>query len=444
MDSDPIVWQIILQLVLIFANAVFASAEMAVIKMNDNKLARMAEEGNKRAIRLSKLTSEPGKFLATIQVAITLAGFLGSAFAADNFAGKIVTVLINAGVKMQESSLNTIAVILITIILSYLTLVFGELVPKRVAMKKSENLALGLSPIIAFISKVFAPLVWLLTRSTNVVLRLFRIDPNDHESEVTEEEIRMMIDVGTEKGTIDEDEKYMLQNIFEFDNISVDEIATHRTEVTLLWMEEDDQQWEKTINESRYSQYPVCDESVDNVIGILNTKDYFRLKDKSRENVMKNAIKGPYFVPETVKLDVIFQNMQKEHNHFAVVLDEYGGMVGIVTINDLLEQLVGELEDDKGQAMAEEDEIVQIDSNTWRIRGTTPLRDITEQLGVGLTSEEYDTLNGLIFDLHGSIPDDGDVFEVEIAGLVIKVVQIKDHRVEQALVCLSNDEETTA
>jgi putative hemolysin len=440
-SDDPLIWAIILQIVLIFLNAIFACAEIAIISMNDNKLAKMAEQGNKRAVRLAILTSQPSRFLSTIQVAITLSGFLGSAFAADNFSDKLVNVLVKMGVTIPESTMDSIAVIVITLILSYFTLVFGELVPKRIGMKKAEALALGLSGLIHFISKIFAPIVWFLTASTNICLRILKIDPNSNEEEVTEEEIRMMIDAGSESGTIDQDEKDMIQNVFEFDDISVDEIATHRTDVTLLWEDDDLQKWEETINESRYSLYPVCSESVDNVIGILSTKDYFRLQDKSRENVMKCAIKPAYFVPETVKLDVLFQNMKKSHNHFAVVLDEYGGMVGIVTINDLLEQLVGDLEDENS-LIDEEDDIVQIDSNTWKIRGTTTLRDISDQLGISLISEEYDTFNGLIFDVYGSIPNDGDEFEVETSGLTIKVISIKDHRVEQALVCLSKEEET--
>lgn len=441
MNDDPIVWQIILQVFLIALNAVFACAEIAVISMNDNKLAKMAAEGDKRAVKLARLTSQPARFLATIQVAITLSGFLGSAFAADNFSHKLVSLLINLGLKIPASTISTISVVIITLILSYFTLVFGELVPKRVAMKKAETLALKMASLISFISKIFAPVVWFLTISTNALLRLFGIDPNANDEEVTEEEIRMLIDVGSQKGTIDLEEKQMIQNVFEFDDLSVGEITTHRTEVSILWMEETQEQWERTIHESRHSLYPVCDESVDNVVGILNTKDYFRLSDKNRDNIMAAAVRPAYFVPEAVKADVLFQNMKKSRNHFAVVLDEYGGMVGIITISDLLEQLVGDLEDEL-EIPDTPPEIERIDSNTWKIRGTTSLRDISQQLGVVLKSEEYDTLSGLVFSIYGSIPNDGSEFEVEASGLIIKVISIKEHRVEQALVCLSKEEES--
>ena len=282
MDGDPWIWPIILQIILIALNAVFACAEIAVISMNDTKLEKLAAEGDKRAVTLSKLTTIPAKFLATIQVAITLSGFLGSAFAADNFATKLVSALAGIGFYMPQA----VAVILITIILSYFTLVFGELVPKRLAMKKAEKLALGMAGMLYVVSKIFAPLVGLLTVSTNGILRLLGIDPNEEEEEVTEEEIRMMVDAGSEKGTIDTEEKEMIQNVFEFDDIPVDEICTHRTDVALLWADDGLEEWEKTIHESRHSLFPVCGESVDDILGILGAKDYFRLKGCSKDEIM--------------------------------------------------------------------------------------------------------------------------------------------------------------
>lgn len=251
----------------------------------------------------------------------------------------------------------------ITIILSYFTLVLGELVPKRVAMRKAEALALGMSGLISFISKLFAPIVWLLTISTNALLRLIGIDPNADDEEVTEEEIRMMVDAGREKGVIDEEETEIIQNVFEFDDITAGELATHRTDIALLWTDETMEQWTATIHESRHSRYPVCDESVDNVVGVLNAKDYFRLDDKSRENVMEHAVKPAYFVPEGVKADVLFRSMKQSRTQFAVVLDEHGGMNGIITINDLVEQLVGAL-DDVEDADETAQEIERTDSGT--------------------------------------------------------------------------------
>lgn len=427
-----------MQLFLIFLNAIFASAEIAVITMNDSRLALLSKAGDRRAVRLFNLTEQPARFLATIQVGITLAGFLGSAFAADNFSGRVVDWIIGMGVNISASTLNTISVIVITLILSYFTLVFGELVPKRVAMRNAEKLALNLSGLIHFISKFFNPIVWTLTKSTNGLLRLIGIDPDADDEEVTEEEIRMMVDAGSEKGSINLSEKEMIHNIFEFDNKDAEDVMTHRTEVSLLWLDETEEQWEETINESRHTYYPICDDNTDNIIGVLNTKDYFRIKNKVRENILENAVKSPYFVPETVRTDVLFHNMKKNRNHFAVVMDEYGGMNGIITMSDLLEQLVGDLDDDDSLPL-DPPPIERIDSRTWKIQGTTPLRMVSEQLGLFLPDDDYDTFGGFVFGLLGSIPADGSTPELEVLGLTIKVTQIKEHRLEKAIVYLEQN-----
>lgn len=337
---------IILQLVLIALNAIFACAELAVLSINETKLERMADQGDKRAKRLFRLTREPAQFLATIQVAITLSGFLGSAFAADGFSEPLVDWVLSLGVNVPRATLDSVAVVVITLILSYFTLVFGELVPKRVAMKKAEALGLSISGLVSGLSIAFKPIVWFLSVSTNTILRLLGIDPNEADEQVNEEEILMMVDAGSEKGAIDAQEREFIQNVFEFDDLTAEEIAVHRTEVTVLWMEDSMEDWAETIHDSRHTLYPVCQDSADNIIGILNAKDYFRLDNKSRENVMQNAVKSPFFVPKTIKADVLFRKMKKTRNTMVIVLDEYGGVVGIVTLNDLIEQLVGDLGDD--------------------------------------------------------------------------------------------------
>jgi putative hemolysin len=433
-------WQLFLQFILILLNAVFACAEIAVISMNDAKLAKLTAAGDKRAVKLSALTGQPARFLATIQVGITFAGFLGSAFAADNFSDRLVNWLLKLGVGIPEKTLDTISVILITLILSYFTLVLGELVPKRIAMKNAEKLALAISGLVYFISKVFAPLVWLLTISTNGMLSLFGIDPYAADDEITEEEIRMMVDEGSEKGAIDPEEKVMIQNVFEFDDKTAREIMTHRTEVSLLWLDESDEQWEKTIIESRHMMYPVCNETTDDIVGVLNAKYYFRLKDKTRENVLKNAVKPAYFVPETVKADVLFRNMKKNRQHFAVVLDEFGGMNGIITMSDLLEELVGDLEDDM-TIPAEPVPVERVDSHTWKVLGSAPLDEVSKQIGVILPEDEYDTFGGFVFGMLGYVPEDGSTPELEAYDLNIKILRITDHQIEKAVVCQMQKEE---
>lgn len=433
MVEEGSIWgPLVLQIVLILVNAIFATAEIAVISMNDNRMDRLAQEGDKRAIRLNKLTDQPSQFLSIIQVAITLAGFFGSAFAADNFASKLTNSLIKLGLNIPAATLNTVSVIIITLILSYFTLVFGELVPKRVGMKHAEKLALLLSGLLYAISKLFAPIVWLLTHSTNGVLRLLGIDPDAEDEDVTEEDIRMMVDVGSEKGSINISEKEMIQNVFEFDNKTAEEVMTHRTEVDILWLDETDEEWSQRITKSRHSRYPVCDGSADNIIGVLNVKDYFRLKDRSRENIMNKAVRAAYYVPETVRTDVLFQNMKKSRNHFAVVFDEYGGMSGVITMNDLLEQIVGNFDDD--YLTPGPPTIEKIEDGTWKIKGSAYLEDVSKEIGVVLPDEDFDTFGGLVFGVLGIIPEDGSTMELEEYGLKIKVTEIKGRRLETAIV----------
>ena len=418
---------LILQVVLIALNAIFASAEIAVISMNDTKLQKMAKEGDARAKRLVALTDQPTKFLSTIQVAITLAGLLGSAFAAENFAGALVAAIQGAGVGISAAVLETFAVFVITLILAYFNLVFGELVPKRVGMKKAEGLALGMSGMLTMVSKFFAPLVWLLTASTNGILKLLGINPEDEDETVSEEEIYMMLEVGAEKGTIDREETEWIRNVFAFDDTSVDEVCTHRVDVTALGLEESDEEWKETILQSRFTYYPVYNEDQDDIVGVLNTKDYFRLEDKSRETVLAKAVEKPYYVPETMKADVLFHNMKKERKHFAVVLDEYGGLSGVISMHDLMELLVGDLdESDK--------EIVAIGENTWKISGGASLDDVAEELELKLPVEEYDTFGGYIFGELGKIPDDGAKFELEAGGMKIQVEKVENHRIIDTVV----------
>lgn len=427
------IWFVLLfQVVLIALNAIFACAEIAVLSINETKLERMAEQGDKRAKRLFRLTREPAKFLATIQVAITLSGFLGSAFAAENFSEPLVDWVLSLGVTMPRSTLGAIAVVLITLILSYFTLVFGELVPKRVAMKRAEQLGLSISGLVSIISTIFKPIVWFLSASTNAILRLMGIDPNESEDQVSEEEIRMMVDAGSEKGAIDEQEKAFIENVFEFDDLTAEEIATHRTEVTILWIEDEMSEWDKTIHESRHTLYPVCEDSPDNVVGILNAKDYFRLEDKSRDSVM-TIVRPAFFVPETIKADVLFRKMKKTHNNLAVVLDEYGGMQGIITINDLIEELVGDLGEDTPEAEAAEPHIEQLNENTWAIIGNVDLYDIEQALDVDIGLEEVDTFTGLVFNELDMVPGDGDQnIEIDFKGLHIRITRVEEHQIVYA------------
>lgn len=433
---------ILLQVVLIFLNAVFASAEIAVISMNETKLKKMAADGDNRAARLAALTKQPARFLATIQVAITLAGLLGSAFAAENFAGLLVSALVSAGIAIPEQVLKVISLFLITLILAYFNIVFGELVPKRIAMKKAEFLALALSGLLSMVSKIFAPLVFLLTVSTNGILRLFGIDPEEEDEKVSEEEIRLLLTAGNEQGSIGEQENELIQNVFEFDDITVEQICTHRIDVSVLYEEDSMEEWEAMIHSSRHTHYPVCGESSDDIIGVLDTKDYFRLADRSRESVLKNAVDPASFVPERMKANTLFQRMKKSKAYFAVVMDEYGGMSGIITLHDLIEALVGDL--DEPEEPVQPDDIVKIEENVWKIQGSALLGEVQEKLGVKLPTEEYDTYGGYICGIIDRIPNDGEAFECEAGGLQIAVHSVKNHRIGDTQVRLIKAEDGDA
>ena len=422
---------LIIQIVLIAVNALFASSEIAVISMSEARLKMLSEEGDKRAKRLLNLTKQPAKFLATIQVAITLAGLLGGAFAAENFADPIVDLVLSLGVNIPRSAAHSVVVFLITLVLTYFSIVFGELVPKRLAMKKTESLSLSLSGILFFMSKICAPLVWLLTVSTNALLRLLGIDPNQNDEVVTEDEIKMMLMEGSQQGTIENDENEIIQNVFDMNDTSAEEVSTRRRDVVCLYLEDDMSVWADTIRGSHYTYFPVCGESQDDVVGVLNTKDYFRLDDLSRKSVMKNAVDKPFFVPEGIRADQLFSRMKQERKYFAIVIDEYGGMSGIVTVHDLMEELVGDMDDED---TVREVEIRQLNGDRWEIRGSADLEEVAEKLGVQLPTDEHETFNGLVCGIVGRVPDEGEQFSCEGYGLKIDVKNVTGHRVDTALV----------
>ena len=431
LSSGPIWGPLILQVVLIFMNAFFAMTEIAIISMNDAKIRLMAEEGDKRAVRLHKLTAQPAHFLATIQVGVTLAGFLGSAFAAENFSDYLVNWLISLGVAIPASTLNTIAVIVITIILSYVTLVLGELVPKRLGMKYHDKLALGVAGIIQVTAVVTKPIVWLLTISTNGILRLLGINPNENEEDISEEEIRMMVDLGEEKGAIESGERKMIDNIFEFNNKTAEEVMTHRTDMVVFWLDQPFEEIEEMIVESGHSRFPVCGEDTDDVLGILHVRNFYRNLRSAVPKPLQEILRPAYFVPDTIRTDVLFRDMQKEKVHLAIVVDEYGGTSGLVTMEDLLEEIVGSIYDEYDPAEAEYE---TLDEETWRLPGTMELSEVSELVGVELPDEDYDTLGGLIFGQLNTIPEEGSHPELDIEGLHIRVERMEDRRVEWALV----------
>ena len=434
MSGDP--WgPLLLQLVLILVNGWFAATEVAILSLNEAKLRHEVDEGDKVAAKLLKLNESPNRFLSTIQVCITLAGFLGSAFAATSFSDDMAALT-----KLPE----TVCLVLVTLILSYFTLVFGELVPKRLGMHDPDRVARMSLTVLMVCSIIFRPVVWILSVSTNLLLRPLGIDPHADEEEVTEEDIRMMVDMGEEVGAIEETEKEMIENIFEFNNLTAENVMTHRTDVTTIWVEES---WDvilQTIRETGLSRFPVYNEDMDDIIGTLNTRVFLLNMQAEKPRQMREMLREAYFVPNTVQADQLFRDMQTKKIHMAIVVDEYGGMSGIVTMEDLLEEIVGNIYDEFDPQA--EQEITRVDEETWRISGLAQLDDVAEALDVELPlDEDYDTLGGLIFSQFTTIPEDGSTPELDCCGLHIRVEKIEDHRIETALVtrlAVETDDET--
>jgi putative hemolysin len=430
--------EILVLVLLILINAFFAASEIALISLNDNKIRAMAEDGHKKAKQLQSLLSEPSRFLATIQIGITLAGFLASAFAADSFADQMATYLYHAGVPMPEATLRTISVVIITLVLSYFTLVFGELVPKRLAMKKAEPISfLAVGPL-TLLSKVTSPFVKLLTLSMNVTVRMFGVDPNADDEEVTEEEIRMMVDVGKERGAIAEAEKMMIHNIFDFNNKVVSEIMTHRINVVGIPLDATLNEVIHIINDEKYTRYPVYHEHIDDIRGILHVKDMMPFLydcDESTFN-LKSFLRKPYHVPVSRRTDELFRELQKVKVHLAIVVDEYGGTAGVITIEDLLEEIVGNIFDEYDEEVKD---VVKLDERTYLVNGWISLDDVEKALRVGLPVDDYETLSGFMIGRLGRLPVENDRQEISFNGVTMQIEESNAKRITKIKVTLPED-----
>lgn len=409
MESDSILPQLLLQLVLIAVNALFAATEIAVISLNETKVRRMAEGGDRKAAKMLRMVTEPTGFLSTIQICITLAGFLGSAFAADNFSDKLVNWLINdCGVSgVSPSALDTISVIIITLVLSYFTLVLGELVPKRIAMKRSESIARAVSGLMIGMTTVLRPIIWLLTVSTNGVLRLCGIDPEDNAEEVSEEEIIMMLDEGEEAGSIESGEKELIKNVFSLNDTTAEDVMVHRSQVAFLKRDDARTTLLNEIAESGYSRFPVYGENIDDIVGILYAKTYLTAQSRGERCEMKDFLMPPRFVHASTHINRILLDMQREHAHMAVVVDDYGGVIGIITLEDILEELVGEIWDESDEVI---ENIRERSDGSYDINGSTRLSDMCESIGCSIDSEA-DTVGGWVTEMLGGIPESGESFE---------------------------------
>lgn len=435
-STDPlsIILKVLLLFVLIIVNAFFAMSEIAIISLNDTKMQRLAEEGNKKAKQIVKLTENSSRFLSTIQIGVTLAGFLTSASASQNFADMLTNALAKTAVAdaIPLGVINGVSIFVITIITSYFSLVLGELAPKRIGMQIPEKVSFKVVGILTFIASAMKPFVKVLSLSTNAVVRLFGFDPNADEEEVTEEEIRMMVDVGGEKGVIEDTQKEMIDNIFEFDDLDAGDIMTHRTEMTAIEVTRSLEEVAELAIENGYSRIPVYEDDPDSIVGVLYAKDLLKYvghsipSDLTIAQVMRKAL----YVPETQSCGDLFEAMNKSRTQFAVVVDEYGGTAGIVTLEDVLESIVGNIQDEYDD---EEEEIKQINETTFTIDGTTDLDEVNELVGVELPEGDYDTLGGFVLSLLGYLPEEvtDEPIVAEYENLRFTVLSIEERRMDE-------------
>ncbi|MBQ9957628.1 MAG: HlyC/CorC family transporter [Clostridia bacterium] len=431
-DPGSIILKVVLLFALILVNAFFAMSEMAIVTLNDSKMEKMADEGHKKAKKVLRLTEDSSRFLSTIQVGVTLAGFLTSAVAATSFSSILtawLTDIFNISDGSVKGLIASLSLILITILISYFSLVLGELLPKRIAMHNPESISFRVVGILLFFKAIMRPIVALLSASTNGMLRLFGINPKDTPQAVTEEEIRMLVDVGEEKGVIEESQKEMINNIFEFDDIVAADVMTHRTDVVAIDINDSFTTVLKTVMEEGYSRIPVYDDDLDDIKGVLYVKDLLKFvgQDLPKRGVSK-LMRKAYFVPESKKCGELFAEMTEKRIQLAIVSDEYGGFAGIVTIEDLLESIVGNMQDEYDD---EEEEFEKLNDTTYTIDGVTDIEEVEEELGIKLPQGEYDTVAGMIMSILGRIPEENETPTVEVAGCEFTVESINERRIER-------------
>ena len=447
-DPDPatgIIWQLVLLFALILVNAFFAMSEIAIISLNDNKIERLSEEGHKKARQVMKLTKNSSNFLSTIQIGVTLAGFLTSASASQSF----VTILSEAIKKpsflssVSDSFIRGLSVVLITIVTSYFSLVLGELAPKKIAMANPEKISFRVVGVLLFVQKATIPFVKILSVSTNAVVRLFGIDPHADPESVTEEEIRMMVDVGEEKGVIEDVQKEMINNIFEFDDLDAGDIMTHRTDMVAIEADDPLEDVVRLSVEEGRSRIPVYEEDPDNIIGVIYIKDLLPYVGHQlpKETTLRSIMREAYYIPETKNCGDLFTEMTETHTQIAIVVDEYGGTAGLVTIEDLLESIVGNIQDEYDD---EEEEISKINENTFTIDGTTFIDEVDELVGTEIPEGDYDTLAGFLISRLGYLPKDGEMNEVDYENLHFTILNVEDRRIGKVKVEINPREEDDA
>lgn len=408
-------------------------AEASVYGVADSELEEPLAENKKGALRVSALRKSSESSHPAIRTALTATEFQAVAFATVFFSPYLTKPFLK--LDLNADIALTCSALVIALASAFMTVLLVAIFARHVAIKHSLKFSMALSGFARFIRVIYAPFSAVVSALGNLFFIPMGINAKKQDNEISEETIKMMVDAGSEQGNIDSDEREFIENVFAFDDLTADEVATHRTGITILWMDETAEEWEKTITDSHHSSFPICEDKIDNVVGVLSAKDYFRLRDRSRENVMKRAVKPPYYIPESMKANAILKSMKQKRVYFAIVIDEYGGMSGIVTVTDLLQCIVGEIFEDEGADT--QPSIEPLDSKTWMIRGSADIDDVEEALGVSLEGD-YDTFAGYVLTMVGSIPDDGVVFTVENEVMSVRITAIKDRRIERTMVQLKD------
>lgn len=436
METDPsatsnIFAQLLLVAILTLINAFFASAEMAIVSVNKHKLKLLANDGNKKAQLLLNFTEDPSKLLATIQVGITLAGFFSSASAATGISTHLSKILKSINIPYSDQ----ISLIGITIILSYITLVFGELYPKRIALRNAESLAMFSVKPIMIVSTIASPFVKFLSLSTNFLVKITGIEKNAVEDSVSREELRSFVEVGQEQGVINETEMDMINSIIEFDDKMAKEIMTPSTETFSIDINIPIKEFIDKLLEEQYSRIPVYSNDLDNIIGIVYLKDIFEAAyhygfDKID---LRKIMRKPYFVPETKNIDVLFKELQDSKQHMSILVDEYGGFSGIVTIEDIIEEVMGNIDDEFD---IENHYFSKIDNNTFIVDGLLSLVDLNNYLDINIKSDISDTVGGFLINEIGEIPKPNEDITIEYNNVIFKVEEVNEKRIKKVRISI--------
>lgn len=435
MTDGVIYLQIVLIFVFIILNGIFAASETALLSANENKVLADAEVGKKKAKKVLKFLKSPTRFLSTIQIGITMFGFLNGAIAANAFAEEFAASVLNQGWVPNEFIwlVHVVTTVIVTLVLTFVQVILGEIVPKRMAMRNPEKVCYTFIGFLSGIAVVMRPFVSLLTNTANLVVRMFGVDPHEEKS-ISEDEIRLMVNAGKRSGVIDESENEMIQNIFEFDTTTVSEVMTHRTELSAINVNTPKKEIIQYVTNEKFTRFPVYEESIDHIIGILHVKDllkYIENPNTQETFDIRSLLRDPLFVPESKNTRQLFKEMQKSKVHIAIVIDEYGGTAGIVTFEDLIEEIVGNIFDEYDD---EEVEIEEIKDDEYIIDGLTNIDDVEEQLNANLPVEEYDTLSGFILGQLGRFPEENEKIVIVYNNYRFEVLEYEDRVIGSVMV----------